>query len=577
MTDTGVADEQPVDIHQYARALRVALPRIAKVAVAAAAIAVVVSFIHPSHGTYRASATVVARDTINGDQTAAPTTVAQRLSTVSLLTGTTRVLSVAARHLHDTTVADLRSAVHSSVDPSVGAIKIGADAPTPAAAKATASAVAAALISAEHQIETQATADARRGMLAEIAQLRARGADKFAIQAVENQLALLTAGAIGSASGFQLLQTSDRPVRSAPTSPLLSGIVVFCAVGLLGILFVLAREQISPRLSSARDLREFFGIPVLTSIPVVTSFPLFSRLKGRDLSRMPTVLRDAFYILASAVRDEALRHDARVVLVTSAGRGQGRTAVAATLGQALGASGTRVLVVSADLRGSRVGEWLGTPESPGLTDVLHGIPSDGAAGDVPEKRPVSVASRVNESLEVTRPASRRARDRRQAPELIGRELSESRPAAVSARAMESAIRASTTTRYSTVNVLPAGTPHGDHMGMVFGDALPSLFTQLRELRYDVIVVDGPPVLESADFTDVAQYADAILVVVRADRMAMGTAVEVRHALEPLDAKRRYLAVIDRRRHPLTARTTAEPKEGSVTNKKVGEREVVELR
>jgi Mrp family chromosome partitioning ATPase len=573
MTNPGsAADEQPIDVHQYARALRVALPRIAKFAVAAALIAVAVAFVRPSHPTYTASATLLARDTLNSNQAAGSTAVAQRLATVSLLTGTSSVLADAAAKLHGTTVAELRSTVHSSVDPNAGAITISAEASTPAVATATANEVARALISAEQQIEAQAMAEARSNMLAEIAHLRARGADKVAIQAVENQLAAITAGSIASPGGFQVIHTGEHPVRSSPTSPILSGAVVFCAVALLGMLFVLAREQISPRVSSLRDVGELFSMPVATSIPVVTSLPFFSRLKGRDLSRVPTAVRDAFYVLAGTVRDEARRHDARVVLVTSAVRGEGRTAVSANLGQALGASGTRVLVVSADLRGSRAEDWLGTSESPGLTDVLRS--SNSSSGGT---KPVSVPTRVNQSAAAGRRTSGNTRARKQTPAPLGGEPTPQQSRGISVRGLQAAIRRSPIPNYSTVNVLPAGTPVEDNMGVLFGEALPSLFTQLRKLPVDVVVLDGPPVLESADFAELAHFADAILVVVRADRMAMGTAAELRQALEPFEEKPRLLALIDRRRHALTPRTYEELQEGNNTGTKIGDREVVELR
>ena len=139
---SAVVDEQPIDIHQYSRAIRAALPRIVAFAVVAAAIAVAFSLAHPSKPSYAASTTILARDALDSTQGTSSTSISQRLATVNLLTTTTRVLSLAAGELPGTSVDELRSAVRSSVDPAAAVITITADASTPAAAAARANAVA---------------------------------------------------------------------------------------------------------------------------------------------------------------------------------------------------------------------------------------------------------------------------------------------------------------------------------------------------------------------------------------------------------------------------------------------------
>ena len=65
MGDSAVVDEQPIDIHQYSRALRAAAPRIAIFSLIAAAAAIVFSVIHQSSSTYAASTTILAGDTLS--------------------------------------------------------------------------------------------------------------------------------------------------------------------------------------------------------------------------------------------------------------------------------------------------------------------------------------------------------------------------------------------------------------------------------------------------------------------------------------------------------------------------------
>jgi Mrp family chromosome partitioning ATPase len=525
-----VVDEQPIDIHHYSRAIRAALPRIGALAVVAAAVAVAFSLVHPSGPSYTASTTVLARDALDSTQTTNSTNIGQRLATVNLLTRTTGVLSLAARRLHGTSVDDLRAAVRSSVDPAAAVITVVADAPTSAAAAARANAVAAALIAREQRIEERASTDARRNALAELAHLKATGADKLAIQAVKSQIALLAAGTLGAVTGFQVLQAAEPPTRSAGTSPWMSGVVVFFAAMLLGMLVVLAREQVSPRVSSVQNLGQLLSVPVLASIPVGR------HITRRDLSRLPPAVRDGFYVLASSVRRDARRNGSRVVLVTSAVRGEGRTTVAANLARALSTSGAGVLVVSADLRNPRIHRWFGVAETPGLSDLLGAVSDEGvspaAAAQSTAKEPV--------------------------------------------RSLDLAIHPARALKYGTLAVLPGGTPIGDNIEILFTDALPTLFRRIRALPYDFIVIDGPPVLQSADFAAIALHVDSILVVVRADRMHMSLAAELREGLELFEDTRRGLAVIDRRQHPI-----ADPAPADLSTTRVaaasGEREVVDVR
>ena len=340
----------------------------------------------------------------------------------------------------------------------------------------------------------------------------------------------MAAGSLGAATGFQLLQPAGPAGRSSSTAPWMSGIVVLFAATLLGMLVVLAREQVSPRVSSVRDLGELLSIPVLASLPVAR------RINRRDLSRLPPAVRDAFYVLASSVRRDATRSGSRVVLVTSAVRGEGRTTVAANLARALSTSGASVLVVSADLRNPRIHRWFGTPQSPGLSDLL-GVVSDD-----------TVAPATSQSEFLTAPA----------------------------RPLEMAIHPASAKKYRTLSVLPGGTPVGDNIEILFTDALPSLFRRIRALPFDFIILDGPPLLQSAEFSEIAPHVDSILVVMRADRMHMSLAAELRDRLELFDDKRRGLVVIDRRQHPVTDHTPADLSTTRATRTQ-GEREVVELR
>jgi len=76
-----------------------------------------------------------------------------------------------------------------------------------------------------------------------------------------------------------------------------------------------------------------------------------------------------------AVRTNLLQHpeEPRLLVVSSAGPGDGKTFSAINIAGALAMKGdTTVLLMDADLRNPTLGDLLGLPEDPGLADVLHG-------------------------------------------------------------------------------------------------------------------------------------------------------------------------------------------------------------
>ena len=522
-----MTEEQPIDIHHYTWAIRHALPRILLLALVAAIAATVGSSLLASKA-YTASTTIVAREALASNQFPDAATVARRLETVNLLTRTTDVLSLAATKLPGTTVDELRSSVGSSVHPEANVITLVATADTADAAAARANQVAEALIATERRNEQQAATGALRAALAQVEKLRAQGATRAEIEAAEDRVATLAANDVGSASGFQVVQPAE-PGRQSSPPPWFSGVVAFFAIVVLGMIVVLAREQLAPRVSSSQDLDQVFSIPLLASIPVVR------RSFGLILPHLPRRVRDAFYVLASAVGPKCKKDGTRVVLVVSAIRGEGRTTVTANLAQALSMSGASVLAVSADLRSPSLHEWLGTPQSPGFTDVLAAAATEGRVLDLAE--PVRTARSVT---------------------------------------LERAIRTATSSENGKLDVLPSGLAVDDPTPLLFGNALPSAFDAIRALPYDFVVVDTPPGLGVPDVRALAPHADAFLVVARTGRLRMRAVVELHDLLNAFDKKKLGLAVFERRAHPIS-HLRPDESDQSHDGAAGGGRDVVELR
>jgi len=74
------------------------------------------------------------------------------------------------------------------------------------------------------------------------------------------------------------------------------------------------------------------------------------------------------------IRTRILQHDrkTKLLLISSAGAGDGKTVSAINIASILGLRDANVLLIDADLRRSSVAKVLGIPNSPGLGDVLSG-------------------------------------------------------------------------------------------------------------------------------------------------------------------------------------------------------------
>jgi signal peptidase I len=157
------------------------------------------------------------------------------------------------------------------------------------------------------------------------------------------------------------------------------------AAGLLGFLggaVALLAERLDGRLHSRSGVERAFGLPVLAEVP-----PLPPDGNGhgvvaatQPLSEAADAFRDLRTSLARLGRPG--RHgtggprgnqlELTAALVTSAGRGEGKTSAAVNLAAAVAETGRSVLVIDCDMRAPQAHDYLGVARGPGLSDVLAG-------------------------------------------------------------------------------------------------------------------------------------------------------------------------------------------------------------
>lgn len=141
---------------------------------------------------------------------------------------------------------------------------------------------------------------------------------------------------------------------------------------LLGAGQAVLRGRLSRRIWSIEELETIIQVPVLGAIPSVFTWKRRRTMLLITDPKAPQVVIEAFRLLRESVIVAASARAAKVLLVTSVDRGEGRSSTAANLAIALTKVGKRVVLVSADFRGSGLDDVLMFSDRPGLIDVLSG-------------------------------------------------------------------------------------------------------------------------------------------------------------------------------------------------------------
>jgi capsular exopolysaccharide synthesis family protein len=161
-------------------------------------------------------------------------------------------------------------------------------------------------------------------------------------------------------------------------------------------------------------------------------------------------------------------HPPRVVLVTSAERGEGKTSLAAHLAASLARSWRKTLLIDADLRGPAAHRVFDLEAEPGFSEALRADADFDA---------------------VVRP-----------------------------------------TALSRLWLLPAGRCDAHAVQALAQDTLGAAVDQFKD-QYDFVVIDAGPVLSVADTLLLAQHADAVLLAARKDVSRVPTVQAARDRLK----------------------------------------------
>lgn len=237
-------------------------------------------------------------------------------------------------------------------------------------------------------------------------QAKARATLQQGLNLVDRQLAVMTALQRAGQAGQSLQNQAEalriamrlqnggvQPVTSAvtpgaPSSPKVTrntalGLIVGLLLG-LGLAFLL--ERLDRRIKNVEELEVAYRLPLLAAVPQSGDFVAPPRLDAAGDSGH----KEVFRLLRAYLRYFNVDRELRLLLVTSAVSGDGKTTVAHNLAEAAQETGTKTLLLETDLRRPDLARHYGLKAGPGLAEVLTG----GATAQATVQS-VPIASRVN--------------------------------------------------------------------------------------------------------------------------------------------------------------------------------------
>jgi polysaccharide biosynthesis transport protein len=289
----------------------------------------------------------------------------------------------------------------------------------------------------------------------------------------------------------KLLQPADAEIvqraspSQSPAYPNVKLLLAAAAVGstMAGFGVALALERTAPTFRSSEEIENETGVRTLGLVPLIDN----PDAPPEEALAAPA----SFY--GEAVRalymTLLLRQNLKMLVVTSARPGDGKTTLAASLALVAATAGRKVLLIDADLCTAGASRIFRVNEHEGLAELIA------------DKRPFS--------------------------DVIG-------------------------TAHSNPNFhfLAAGTPGKVLAARAGLESVVGLFRRLRE-EYDLIVIDSPPVLAVADAMAVAAQADAVLFAVRwgsTPRAAVKLGLKRLHASARGASVGAVLTMVDAREH-----------------------------
>ncbi len=309
------------------------------------------------------------------------------------------------------------------------------------------------------------------------------GEKQFHFLLDKKQEATLAKGLAQSEGGIAFAIVEPASLPSSPFSPQRERLILMgLAAGLgLGLAVAFVLEQNDTTFGTVDDFQAFTTVPVIGIIPNIP-------FKGKGgpgsavvtLAEPDSVAAEQYRILAMKVRQQCESSGSKVIMITSAAGGEGKSLTAINLAMALSATvDGHVLLIDADMRKPRINEYLNlnVPAGKGFYNLLANA----------EEKPDKFIEKVK-----------------------------------------------------NLSVIPGSVPLANPVSALSSPKARALFERVKQ-SFAYVIVDAPPTLPIADSHILGGLSDKVLFVVRARSTPREL---FQHAVESFEAANLLGAVVN---------------------------------
>lgn len=406
---------------------------------------------------------------------------------------TNDVLQRAVRQLPTRlTIAQARSMVATSVDPSSALVAVQATAGDGRLAAALANAVASGAVTNRTSTERARFARTAESVERQYEKVRAEGnrgtSNDVVLASLLDRIATLRTLSLNAAP-VRLAENATVPSSPASPKPVRSTVFGGLIGLMLGIGLAFSRDSLDRRLRDSGEIQDALDFPIVGNVRDEALGGAACVSNGRGPMTDQDV--ESFRILRTNL-EFLVDRPVKTTLVTSPLPGEGKSTVAASLAAAHALVGKRTLLVECDLRRPCLSDRLSISRSPGLSDYLVG-----------EADPAEIVQVVT----LSGAGIRRNGGNGSAPSPVG-------------------------TGAGEFVVIAAGS-QSVRPAELLGSPRFRTFLEEVAVAYDAVVIDTPPLLSVSDTLEIVPLADRVLLCIRAEQTTRDQARAVKDALAHL--------------------------------------------
>jgi len=313
-----------------------------------------------------------------------------------------------------------------------------------------------------------------------------------------------------------------RPIRPRKLLNIIIGLIVGCTLG-GGLVFFL--ESLDTSIKTIEEIEKYADLPVLGSIPKIKSVGNITKNGRRKDSKKNLKLvskliagrepnspaAEAFRALRTSIKFARFGSPVKTILITSANPEEGKSLVAANLAIATAQMDLKTLLIDADLRKPVLHTLFETEMRPGLVDMLFSISGNFETKQILTQEDYFPTHSNSEEIPLKQ-----------------YEASNTNTSVSSIKTLIKETIHSTT--ISHLYLITCGAIPPNPSEVLASKAMRDLIAIFRN-KFDVVILDLPPVLAVTDATVLAPVVDGVILVIRSGKSKQGEILRVKSLLE----------------------------------------------